>query len=132
MQPEGYNEYDRAGSERRLRRFTYRVDGFVSVRAGTAGGEIVTRPLAFKGKQLVINYIAWPFRKGCVRVEVQDAEGHPLDGLALNDCVKLDGNEIEQRVTWKTGATPERYAGQPVRLRFVLKHADLFSLQFKE
>jgi hypothetical protein len=67
-----------------------------------------------------------------VRVELQDGDGRPLDGLTLADCVKLRGDAIERQVTWKSGATPGRHAGRPVRLRFVLQHADLFSFQFKE
>ncbi len=124
---EGYKE-----GEKRLRRFTYRVDGFVSVRAGLEGGSVVTPPLTFNGNQLVINYIAWPFRHGRVRVELQGSDGRPLDGLALADCVALRGDAIEQPVTWKSGVTPGPHAGRPVRLRFALQHADLFSLQFKE
>lgn len=115
-----------------MRRFSYRVDGFVSVRAGLEGGTVVTPPLTFKGNQLVINYIAWPFHHGSVRVELQDSDGCPLDGLALADCVGLRGDAIEQQVTWKTGVNPGRYAYRPVRLRFALRHADLFSFQFRE
>ena len=123
---EGYND-----GPRRLRRFTYRVDGFVSVRAGLPGGAIVTPPLTFTGNQLVVNYTAWGFfGPGSVRVELQDIDGRPLEGLALADCAELRSDAIEQPVTWKTGANPGRYAGRPVRLRFALQHADLFSFQF--
>jgi hypothetical protein len=116
----------------RLRRFTYRVDGFMSVRCGLAGGAIVTKPLLFQGDRLVINYIAWPVHPGEVRVEMQDANGQPLEGLTLTDCKPLRGDEIDQHVTWRSGVTPGVYAGRPVRLRFQLKHADLFSFQFVE
>ena len=124
---EGYKD-----GSRRLRRFTYRVDGFVSVRAGLPGGAVVTPPLTFRGDQLVINYIAWPFRHGSVRVEMQDSEGRSLEGFSLADCAELRGDAIEEQVTWATGAALGQYAGRPVRLRFALQHADLFSLQFKE
>ena len=117
---------------RRLRRFTYRVDGFVSVRAGLRGGSVVTPPLTFSGKRLVVNYIGWPFQNGSVRVEVQDGDGHPLDGLALADCEELCGDAIDREVVWTSGAAPGMYAGRPVRLCFALHHADLFSFQFKD
>jgi hypothetical protein len=38
-----------------LRRYAYRMDGFVSVQAPLSGGEVVTRPLVFEGEQLVFN-----------------------------------------------------------------------------
>ena len=33
------------GSDTRLRRFTYRLDGFVALRGGDQGGKLTTRPL---------------------------------------------------------------------------------------
>ena len=53
-----------------------------------------------------------------------------MAGLALADCEELRGDAIEQEVTWSTGASPGASAGQPVRLRFALKNADLFSFRF--
>jgi hypothetical protein len=136
----GYEESDgvagflKSGSPSgRLRRFVYRVDGFVSVRAGVNGGEVVTKPLTFQGDQLVLNYIAWPvIRTGEVRIELQDAAGRPLEGLTLGDCAPLRGDEIAKSVAWKSGATPGKYAGKPVRLRFQITHADLFSFRFQK
>jgi hypothetical protein len=114
----------------RLRRFVYRVDGFVSARGGLSGGAVVTKPFTFQGDQLVLNYIAWPVHPGEVQVEMQNAAGQPLKGLTLADCVPLHGDEIGKEVTWRSGVNPGAYAGQPVRLRFQLRHADLFSFQF--
>ena len=48
---EGYKR----GDSCQLRRYTYRIDGFVSVHAPLSGGELVTRPLLFEGRELVIN-----------------------------------------------------------------------------
>jgi hypothetical protein len=66
-----------------------------------------------------------------VRVEVQAADGKPLEGLALADCQELRGDAIEQTVTWSAGDGLHRLAGTPVRLRFVLRDADLFSFRFR-
>ena len=41
----------------RVRRFVYRVDGFVALRAGADGGQITTKPLAIEGKRLLLNYV---------------------------------------------------------------------------
>ncbi len=45
-----------AGPGSRVRRFTFRTDGFVSLHAGAETAEMVTRALRFAGKELAINY----------------------------------------------------------------------------
>ncbi len=40
------------------------------------------------------------------------------------------GNEIDRKVTWKTGTDVSALSGKPVRLRFSMKDADIFSFQF--
>ena len=111
------------------RRYSLRMDGFVSVHASHTGGEMVTRPLVFAGRQLVINYSTSAI--GSVRVEIQDQAGKPIPGFALADCPGIYGDSIEEQVQWKSGANVSALAGRPVRLRFVLMDADLYSLQFR-
>ncbi len=111
-----------------LRRHTIRLDGFVSINAPFAGGEMITKPLMFDGKRLVINYST--SAAGSVKVEMQDEAGKTVDGYALADCPEIYGDDIEQEVAWKSGSDVSKLAGKPVRLRFVLKDADLYSLRF--
>jgi hypothetical protein len=40
----------------RTRRYTIRIDGFVSLHAPLAGGQMITRPLVFAGQALSINF----------------------------------------------------------------------------
>ena len=117
-----------AGPASRVRRFTIRTDGFVSVHADSQPGELVTRPLKFAGKSLKLNCAALP--GGSVRVEVQDGAGQPIPGFALADCKSLEADAIEQSVSWTRGGDVSALAGRPVRLRFVLQNADLYALQF--
>ena len=117
--------YDAA--DNRLRRITFRRHGFASVHAGADGGEFVTRPLIFTGKHLVINYST--SAAGWVQVEVRDADGEPVKGYALSDMAPLYGDELDAVVGWKTGSDLSGLIGKPVRLRFVLKDADLFALR---
>ena len=112
----------------RLRRYTMRVDGFVSVCAPLSGGELLTRPLVFAGSELVLNYST--SAAGSVQVELQDAQGVPLPGFALADAEPLYGDALEQPALWRIECDLGALAGTPVRLRFVLKDADLFSLRF--
>jgi hypothetical protein len=117
-----------AGPGSRVRRFTFRTDGFVSAHATAAGGELVTRPLTFEGGRLAVNCAAAP--GGSVRVELQNESGKAWPGFALADCPPLSGDEVEQVVKWKRSGDVGKLAGKPVRLRFVLKGADLFSFRF--
>jgi len=118
------------GPDSRVRRFTYRVDGFVSVRASAQGGRLVTKPLVFAGKKLVVNFAARG--QGSVCVELQDADGKPIPHFALVDAVPLSGDEIAQTVAWKSGDDVSSLAGKPIRVRFELKDADVFSFRFGE
>jgi len=111
----------------RLRRFTYRVDGFIALRGGKQGGQLITRPLKLSGGHLEINYVARP--GGHVRIEIQDATGRPLTNFSAADCDRLEGDEIAKTVIWKTDGNGP-FAAQPVRVRFEVKDADLFSFRF--
>ena len=112
-----------------LRRHTLRKDGFVSVNAPLAGGAFVTKPIIFDGSRLVINFAT--SAAGSVRVEMQDADGAPIEGYALDDCPEIFGDSIARGVEWENGSDVSELAGQPVRLRFELKDADLFALRFE-
>ena len=91
---------------------------------------MLTKPLTFTGKELEINYRT--SAAGSVRVELQDAAGKPLPGYTLDDCPEIIGDEIERIVRWKAGSDVSKLAGQPVRLRFAMKDADLFAIRFRD
>lgn len=112
-----------------LVRCTLRTDGFTSVNAPFSGGEMVTMPLVFAGNELEINYSTSAV--GSIRVEIQDAGGKPVPGFTLDECIEIVGDQIERVVAWKAGHDTGGLAGQPVRLRFVMKDADLYSLRFR-
>jgi hypothetical protein len=118
------------GSSLNVRRFTLRVDGFVSIRAPLLGGEVVTKPLVFKGNRLQINFSA--SAAGSVRVEIQDVHGTPFKHFTLADCPDMFGDEIARVVRWKGGTNTGGLAGKVVKVRIELKEADLFSFQFLE
>ncbi|MBI3863903.1 MAG: hypothetical protein HY290_18595 [Planctomycetia bacterium] len=111
-----------------LRRYSLRSDGFVAVNAPYDGGEFLTKPLTFSGKHLTLNFAT--SAAGSIRVEIQDAAGRPLAGFALADSVETIGNELDRPVFWNAGSDVSKLAGQPVRLRLVLKDADVYSLRF--
>ncbi len=112
-----------------LVRYTLRTDGFVSVNAPYGGGEMLTKPLRFTGRELVVNFSTGA--AGSLRAELQDRAGRALPGLALEDAVEQVGDEIERVVRWREGSDLGRHAGEPVRLRFVMREADLYSMRFR-
>ncbi|MXZ21309.1 MAG: hypothetical protein F4Y84_12030 [Caldilineaceae bacterium SB0665_bin_25] len=114
-----------------LRRYTMRIDGFASVQAPLEGGELVTKPLVFAGRELVLNFSA--SAAGSVRVELlRDQMNIPVEGYSLEECVEALGDDLERVVRWKDGRELAGLAGTPIRLRFVLSDADLYSFRFRE
>ena len=111
-----------------LRRYSLRLDGFASVNAPYEGGEFVTKPLRFAGRQLLLNFAT--SAAGSICVEIQNAAGQPLPGFSAADCVEILGNRLEWPVRWKDGSDLSKLAGQPVCLRFMMKDADVYALQF--
>ena len=118
------------GDNNKMRRYTLRQDGFVSVRAPLSGGELLTKPLIFEGDRLAINFST--SAAGSIRVEIQDARGKPLPGFSLSDSTELLGDQIDQVVSWKGGSDVGKLAGKTVRLRFFIKDADLYAIQFQK
>jgi hypothetical protein len=135
---------------------TMRLDGFASIEGYEDGGSITTKPLLFEGNRLVINARApkKPFSAvlvtdpqtgraatshatgessyGKLKVEILDLQGRVLDGYKAGDCETFSGDEIRHVVTWKGKSDTGALAGKPIRLRFYLHNAALYSFQFRE
>ncbi|MBI3878881.1 MAG: hypothetical protein HY301_02305 [Verrucomicrobia bacterium] len=116
--------------DNRLRRLVLPRHRLASLHADARGGEAITRAVTFTGKNLALNYAT--SAAGSVRVELQDEAGAPLPGFALADMPPLYGDEPGAVVKWKTGGDLSALRGKPVRLRFVLKDADVFAMRFAE
>ena len=114
---------------KRLRRYTLRIDGFVSLHAGRPG-EFVTKPLVFHGRELTLNFAT--SAAGSIRVELQSAGGQPIPNFTLGDSDELFGDTLLRVVTWKGKADVSAMVGQPIRIRMAVRDADLYSLRFQE
>jgi len=112
----------------RLRRLTVGRHRFASMNAPFAGGEFTTVPLVFEGKRLILNYAT--SAAGLVRVELQDAHGHPLPGFEAGSF-ELFGDEFDRTAEWGGKSDLSSLAGKPVRLRFLLKDADVYAIRFE-
>jgi len=104
----------------RVRRFVYRLDGFVALRAGAKGGSVLTKPLRCRGSDLVMNYAVRP--GGSLRVDVLDEAG-----TVIGASKRLTGDRIDAAVDWQR--KPPLKQGV-VQLRLTMTNADVYSLRF--
>lgn len=125
-----FNEGSWRDEMHRLRRYTIRLDGFVSLSAPLSGGELTTKPLKFVGQQLSVNYAT--SAAGSLRIEIQDSTGDPIPGFSLAEAEELFGDSVDQKATWKNSTDVSRLAGQVVRLHFALRDGDLYSFKFTD
>lgn len=118
------------GKSDKLRRYTMRLDGFVSASAPYSGGSFTTKPIKFKGSELKLNFSS--SAAGGIQVELRDETGKAIPGYSAADCDEVFGDNIERTVYWKDkGSDVSALAGKSIRLHFSLKDADLFAFQFK-
>jgi hypothetical protein len=108
--------------------YVLRLDGFISLHAGHEQGEFSTKPLKFAGNQLELNYST--SGAGRIQVEIQDEDGRPIPGYTLEESSVVYGDDISRIVTWGDSSDVSKLAGKPVRLRFVMNEADVYSLRF--
>jgi hypothetical protein len=111
-------------------RAIFRLDGFVSAEAEEAGGEIITPPLRFAGRQLRVNCNAGA--GGRLRVVIEGANGERIPGFSLAEADAIMGNHISAVVSWKGKSDVRELMARPVRLRFLMDHCRLYSFQFRE
>jgi hypothetical protein len=85
---------------------------------------VLSRTIVIQPKNLIRR------SRGSIQVEIQDVAGQPVPGYALVDCPEVFGDELARVVRWRMGGDLRPLSGKPVRLRFVLKDADLNAFQF--
>ncbi len=112
-----------------VRRYTMRVDGFVSVQAPYAGGTWTSRPIKFTGHSLYLNFAT--SAAGYLKVEIRDEMGQSLPGYTLDQCPLIIGNDTDRNVTWTGAPSLDVLEGQIVQLHFQMADADLYSFQFR-
>lgn len=101
---------------------TLRRDGFVSLHADKSA-DMITKPLIFAGRHFFVNADC---RAGQMRVAVLDDEGQVIPGYDLDDCEAITTDRVTCSVQWK-GGDLGALTGKPLRFRFVLENAHLYS-----
>ena len=116
-----------------LSRYTLRLDGFASINAPHGGGTMTTKPLLFTGGKLFLNYST--SAAGSISVEIQDEHGYPIGPLSLQHSIPMFGNEIHEEVKWSKSkdstVSLNNMIGLPIRIKFVMHDADLYSFTFE-
>lgn len=101
---------------------TLRKDGFASLDAKEQG-TLTTKRLAGVAGPLRINCAA---AAGSIRAEVLAADGKVIPGYSREDCDAIAADSIDAAVTWKSRRELPK-TSQPLRLRFILEQASLYS-----
>lgn len=104
-------------------RYLWRIDGLSSLCAGYEGGAAETTPVVFSGNTLQVNVST--AAGGDFSVEMLS-----VDGKTLAKSTVFYGDKIQYDVKWENNADIGIYSGTPVKLRFNLKDADLYSYRF--
>ncbi len=105
-----------------IARAQWRLDGWVSLDAGAAGGVVETAPIAHRTGTLEVNANA---AGGRLVVEVLDARGQVLPGYAAAESAVITTDSVRHRVRWP--GRERLPAAGPFRLRFHLRDTSLFS-----
>ena len=106
-----------------------RLDGFVSADAPYSGGWLLTPPIVFDGNRLELNVNVGAM--GVAQVEIQEADGKPIPGFALDDCGRILFNDVAYTVQWNGKSDISSLAGRPVRLKVFMRSAKLYAFQFR-
>ena len=107
-----------------FRRYTIRMDGFLSWHADYEGGTVLTKPVAFTGDSLKINFATSAV--GYLKIAVCDLDGNELEGYHSGE---LFGNSIARPVDFDKPL--QDLNGKEVRLKFTFSSCDLYSFVFE-
>lgn len=106
-----------------IARASWRLDGWVSLNAGEAGGSVETTPFESTGETLLVNVDA---AGGLLTAEVLSEDGACVQaGYEAGECVAIQQDGIRQAISWRD-STALPVSGL-IRLRFQFRNAKLFS-----
>lgn len=104
---------------------TLRPDGFVSMDSQWTEGTVTTQPVLLKGTTLHVNANAKP---GTIRAELLGSDGAAIEGFSRADCRPMEMvDSLDFALTWGRGYNLSAVADTPVRVRFYVQGAKLFS-----
>ena len=69
--------------------------------------------------------------RGELRAELLDSEGRALAGYSAEDCVPIRTDGIRQMIRWEGAFKLDSLPDRAVRLRFLMREADLYAFWFQ-
>lgn len=103
---------------------TLRLDGFASLVADPEG-EFITKNFILTGTRLQLNIDA---SKGSAKVEILDSTGKIIPGFEADNARIIAGDQLRADVQWNQLVNVSRLVNQMVKIRVVMKNADLYSI----
>ena len=101
--------------------------------ATPSGGVLTTKPLVvgtkFASDEPVHLYLNVKAHFGHCRVELLDEAGDPIDGFGKDIADDLMSDNVQAVATWKGNSDISSLVDRPLRLRFHLKNARLYSFR---
>lgn len=107
-----------------LVRYTYRRDGFASVKAPYEEKKLVTKPFTFEGEAIKLNFATSV--RGGIYLRILDEKGTPIEGYST--C-EIFGDSLDRIIDFD--APLEKLRGKSVRFEFTLRDAQIFSMLFQ-
>ena len=98
-----------------------RLDGFVSLHAGSSAGHILTKPFRLEGDSLQINAVA----RGSVEVRLLDVPS----GAQMARGEPFSGDACHHQIEWHSLSDLAAFQGEQVQIEFILRDADLYAFQ---
>lgn len=98
---------------------------FGSVWANSDGGQLLTKPFAFEGTGLFLNYAT--SAAGYISIAVLDEDGEVIPGFGFEEFGEIYGNELQKEVLWG-GKSLAELSGKKTRLSITLNDAHLYAL----
>ena len=106
-----------------------RRDGFASLDAGPAPGELLTRPVTLSAGNLCVN-VCNP--EGDLRVELVDSDGAAIAPFTAANCLPIAADSTAAPVRWRGAADLNAPADLPVRIRFRLRAGRLYAFWIEQ
>ena len=103
-------------------------DRLASVQAEDMGF-FCSQPHIVPGRSLHLN--AATHKSGWVRIEVTDVHGRAIEGRSFEDCDPVVGNHSDAEVRWNGVADLGHRDGEPIILRYRMKHTKLFAFDIR-
>ncbi|QIF01437.1 sialidase family protein [Roseimicrobium sp. ORNL1] len=101
---------------------TLRRDGFASMDAGDALGNLTTKKVAFNGRHLFVNTDAW-----ALSADILDETGKPIPPFTRENCELVRRSQTCAELKWKGAANLDAVRGKPVKFHFELTRGSLYS-----